>query len=248
MTSEYFYKFFLILISGVAYPGMAQVQLNEILILSNSSVKAETGTDKIQSRLKESNKKAGTAGYQLFKADRGKYKGDFLMTCMGEGKIKDGPFNELADILNTPSSFTAYKLIGANKFSSLPKAGILGIHYLKVKQDKTKSFEKFVEEKLNPVLGQLLPDMQMLYYKASVGQQTGSYITIFTIESIAARDKYWPEGSETEKLKETFRPLQNLALELSAYLEDGSYLKPESGGAAAYFESLDWTDYILLQL
>ena len=228
--------------------GIAQVQLAETLIFSSSPVKAEIDTDKIQSRLKESNKTAKAGGYHVFKADRGKHKGEFLVAFLGDVKIKGGPFSDLADILNSPSSFTEYKLIGANKFSSLPKAGILGIHYLKIKQDKSKAFEKFVEEKLNPVLSQLLPDMQMLYYRATGGEQKGSYITIFTIESVEARDKYWPEGSETEKLKETFRPLKNLALELSAYLEEGSYLKPDSGGAAAYYESLDWTDYILQQL
>ena len=35
-----------------------------------------------------------------------------------------------------------------------------------------------------------------------------------------------------------------LAKELGAYLVPGSYLEPESGGAAAYWESKEWTDYV----
>ena len=99
-------------------------------------------------------------------------------------------------------------------------------------------------EKLHPAVGQLLPDMQLLYYKAVAGENAGSYITIFAIESVAARDKYWPSGApETELLKQAFRPLNGLAAELGSYLVEGSYLEPK-GGAAAYFESHEWTDFI----
>jgi len=102
-----------------------------------------------------------------------------------------------------------------------------------------------VVDKLHPAVSQLFPDMQLLYYKAVAGENKGSYITIFTIDSPAGRDKYWPGGSaETEILKKTFKPLEGLAKELGSYLVEGSYLEPSSGGAAAYWESKVWTDFV----
>jgi len=35
-----------------------------------------------------------------------------------------------------------------------------------------------------------------------------------------------------------------LGKELGNYLVEGSYLEPSSGGAAAFFESKEWTDFI----
>jgi hypothetical protein len=151
----------------------------------------------------------------------------------------------LADFLKNPRAYTEYQLIGAENFKSLPVAGILGIHYIKVKPERSADFEKFVVDKLHPAVGKLFPDMQLLYYKAVAGDNKGDYITIFTIESVAARDKYWPAGApETEVLKKGFLPLKGLAVQLGDYLVEGSYLKPESGGAAAYFESIKWTDFV----
>jgi hypothetical protein len=90
--------------------------------------------------------------------------------------------------------------------------------------------------------------MGLFYYKAISGKDPGSYITIFAISSYEGREKYWPAGKpETEVLKSAFAPLKELAAELGTYLEKDSYLKPDSGGAAAYFESLDWTDYLLVE-
>jgi hypothetical protein len=150
-----------------------------------------------------------------------------------------------SDFLENTHVYTEYRLIGADKFNSLPVAGILGIHYIKVKKERSAEFEKFVVEKLHPAVGNVLPDMQLLYYKATAGDQVGTYITIFAITSVAARDKYWPAGApETKILKDAFRPHQGLGKELGHYLVEGSYLEPSSGGAAAYFESKEWTDFI----
>ena len=118
-----------------------------------------------------------------------------------------------ADFLSNPNAYTEYSLIGAENFKSLPVAGILGIHYIKVKPERSAEFEKLVIEKLHPAVGQLFPDMQLLYYKAVAGDNKGEYITIFTIESTAARDKYWPSGApETEVLKKGFRSLEKTCI------------------------------------
>jgi hypothetical protein len=144
-------------------------------------------------------------------------------------------------------AYTEYQLIGADQFKSLPEIGILGIHYIKVKKEKAGDFEKFVKEKMHPAVGSILPDMHLLTYKAVGGENAGSYITIFAITSVEARDKYWPAGKpETPVLKEAFRPYKDLAQALSGYLVEGSYLEP-AGGAAAIFESREWTDFIYQQ-
>ena len=244
------------------------MKMGEVIIVSNSTlkkdVKPEAFRDWVNKEIAPSwNKKYPGTGIHLFHADRGNRKGGFLLVS-GAARVADrgilppeSPFTEKvisatnteskspAYFLSNPESYTEYRLIGAEKFKSLPVVGILGIHYIKVKPDRSAAFEKFVIEKLHPAVGQLFPDMQLLYYKAVAGDNKGEYITIFTIESVAARDKYWPAGApETEILKKGFLPLKDLALELGDYLVEGSYLKPESGGAAAYFESIKWTDFV----
>ena len=234
-----------------------EMKMGEVIIVSNSGLKKGVNADTLQAYITKEvapswNKAKPGVSMHWFRADRGNRKGEFLFVC-GATKLSDrktlspgSPFTNtgLSDVLSNPDSYTEYHLIGADKFKSLPVVGILGIHYIKVKPDRSKEFEKFVIDKLHPAVGQLLPDMQLLYYKAVAGENTGSYITIFAIESVAARDKYWPSGApETELLKQTFRPFTGLAAELGPYLVEGSYLKPE-GGAAAYFESKEWTDFI----
>jgi hypothetical protein len=202
-------------------------------------------------------------GIYLFNADRGDRKGSFLLVCTSKQvadrqKLPAGsPFNDktlsgnevnpvsFTNYVSNGDAYTEYRLIGPRQFNPLPVAGILGMHFIKVKKDSAAAFEKFVKDKLNPSVGHLLPDLQLLYFKAAAGDKAGSYLLIFVLTSSASRDKYWPAGApETEALKQAFLPYKSLAKELGSYLAEDSYLKPESGGAAAYFESLEWTDYV----
>ena len=252
--------FLFTLVASSAMVHAQGMKMGEVIIVSNptltNDVKPETFRDWVNQEIVPSwDKKYPGTSMHLFQADRGKGKGEFLLvtgtaTQADREKLPQGnPFTQNViipdDFFNEPGSYTDYRLIGAENFKSLPGAGILGIHYIKVKPGRSAEFEKFVIEKLHPAVGQLFPDMQLLYYKAVTGDNKGEYITIFTIESVAARDKYWPSGApETEVLKKGFAPLKKLALELGDYLVEGSYLKPESGGAAAYFESTKWTDFV----
>jgi hypothetical protein len=89
--------------------------------------------------------------------------------------------------------------------------------------------------------------MQLIYYKAVAGDNSSSYITVFALESTAARHKYWPEGApETEELKAAFRPYNEVARRLEPYLVEGSYLAADSGGGAAIYESREWTDFVII--
>ncbi|HEX6227337.1 MAG TPA: hypothetical protein VFZ52_23130 [Chryseolinea sp.] len=248
-----------LLISGMAY-GQG-IPVGKVLVLHVPELKEGVTPQAFQDFLASdflpsTDRKFPDLTFEFFKADRGAQKGKFLLVGSAENNKNTGPAKEspfivgtgkktLGDYTKNPQSFTEYNLIGADKITSLPNAGILGIHFIKVKQDRLKEFEVFVVEKLHPVVGHLFPDMQLLYYKATGGANIGSYITIFTIDSPAARDKYWPGGAdETTILKTTFKPLEGLAKELGTYLVEGSFLEPSSGGAAAYWESKVWTDFV----
>jgi hypothetical protein len=255
----------------VASAGMLHAQgmkMGEVIIISNSAIQKGVKPEALQNWINDEVASSWTRKYpgtsmHLFLADRGDSKGKFLLvTSVVRAAYREvlpagSPFAEdvfaeananiksSADFLRNPDAYTEYSLIGPEHFKSLPVAGILGIHYIKVKPERSAEFEKLVVDKLHPSVGQLFPDMQLLYYKAVAGDHKGEYITIFTIKSAAARDKYWPAGApETETLKKGFDPLKKLAVELGDYLVEGSYLKPESGGAAAYFESVKWTDFV----
>jgi len=240
------------------------IQLGEEIMISTSPLKKEVKPEEFEACIKKigpSWNKKNRAEIQVFRADRGGRKGESLLVCSAKARdrksLGDGsPFTDNllsaggvscrpSDYLSNPGAFTEYRLIGAEKFKSLPVTAILGIHYIKVKKERSQEFEKFVVDKLHPAVGQLFPDLQLLYYKSVAGDNTGSYITIFALESAAARDKYWPGGKDAEILKEAFKPLQGLAKELGPYLEEGSYLEPTTGAAAAYFESRQWTDFVI---
>lgn len=239
--------------------------MGEVIVISASSLKKNVKPEAFKVFINEamaakSKKTKPAVSIQLFQADRGNRKGEALLAFTAksvadrEAFTSGSPFTDevlsvsskrCSDFLDNTHVYTEYRLIGADKFKSLPLTGILGIHYIKVKKERTVEFEKFVVEKLHPAVGHVLPDMQLLYYKATAGEQVGTYITIFAITSVAARDKYWPAGApETKILKDAFRPHQGLGKELGNYLVEGSYLEPSSGGAAAFFESKEWTDFV----
>jgi hypothetical protein len=258
-----------LLLVSILLAGSANAQgikMGEVIVMSTSAVKKDVKGESFKAFIDEvattKLKKANPdVSLQLFQADRGNKKGEFLLALSAktaadrEAYSSGSPFTDQilaasskrsSDFLDNTHVYTEYRLIGANKFTSLPVVDILGIHYIKVKKERSAEFEKFVIEKLHPAVGQVLPDMHLLYYKATAGDQAGgTYITIFAITSVAARDKYWPAGApETKVLKDAFGPHQGLAKELGNYLVEGSYLEPSSGGAAAYFESKQWTDFI----
>ena len=239
----------------------AQVKIGETLSFSHLQLRTDVDeeefrdfvTEDLIPQLKDTN----LFSYHLLKADRGDQKGKYLFvqTTNKSTNLKRSDYlaaakritgNEsLKKHLANAATFSQYHLIGADKIGNLPTSGVLGLHFIKVKKERAEDFENLVERKLHPAVSQLFPDMQLFYYKCVDGENKGSYLTLFTIDSPGARDRYWPEGKpETEILKKTFKPLEALAKELGTYLEPGTFLEPESGGAAAYWESKEWTDYV----
>lgn len=258
----------LFMISGLPILPAQPTQIGEVMILNHPAYKANISPEAFLSFAGKEwvpswNKTNPQTPVGIYRADRGEGKNQLLLAYMLPGSVKrdskkrSGPFgpgldnkskSTLSVYLNNPDEFTEYRLIGADPFKSLPAAGILGLHYIQVRPERAAAFEKLVKDKLHPALGSLLPDMQMLYYKQVAGNASGfkgtTYLTVFTIASPAARDKYWPTGQpETEMLKQAFQPWNELAKELSSYLVEDSYLLP-GNGAAAIFESKRWTDYV----
>jgi hypothetical protein len=263
--SKFLLLFFVLML--VCVIGYAQrVTIGNTLVVSQPTLNKGVKPDAFQSFIFKKvlpilNKGDQELLFSLFRADRGNLKGAFLMVGT-TGKIEKPKAGQMKsplsisetkgieripEFVSNPETFTEYRLVGWEEITSLPSSGILGIHSIQVKKERAKEFEEFVVNKLHPAVSQLFPDMQLLYFKAVGGENVGSYITIFTIDSPEARDKYWPGGtSETEILKKTFKSVEGLAKELETYLVEGSYLEPESGGAAAYWESKVWTDFILV--
>ena len=175
----------------------------------------------------------------VFRSDRGNRKGDYLVTWTGSSKD-----TRPGDVPGSTDQASEYLLLSPDKVGPLPNVDVLGIHYIKVRPDRREAFEKYVRDTLHPAVGNLRPDLRLLYYKAVRGPDTGNYITIFALTK-ESRDKYWPGGSDSDDLRSAFKPVRAHTKELLTYLVDGSALTDEKFAAAVY-ESREWADFILL--
>ena len=175
----------------------------------------------------------------VFQADRGNRKGDYMLTWTGGSKD-----TRPVDATGGTAAPSEYQLLSPGKVGPLPDVDVLGIHYIKVRPDRRDAFEKYVSDTLHPAVGNLRPDLRLLYYKAVRGPDAGSYITIFALTK-ESRDKYWPGGSDSDDLRVAFKPVSAHTKELLTYLVDGSALTDEKFAAAIY-ESREWADFVLL--
>lgn len=171
----------------------------------------------------------------LFQADRGGRKGQYLLVTTSGAEAGSAPPGGQA---------SRYRLLSPETVGTLPEVDVLGIHYIKVRPERADAFELFVGRTLHPAVGNLRPDLRLLYYKAVAGPDMGSYIALFALTR-ESRDKYWPGGSDSDDLRAAFKPVQPLTTELSTYLVEGSALT-DPRFAAAVFESRTWTDFVLL--
>ena len=171
----------------------------------------------------------------VFQADRGVRKGQYLVVTTPAAK---------AGSTGDGGRASEYRLLSPETAGTLPDVDVLGIHYLKVRPERREAFETFVTRTLNPAVGNLRPDLRLLYYKAVRGPDAGSYVTIFALTR-ESRDKYWPGGSDSDVLRAAFGPVKTHTKELLTYLVDGSALTDEKFAAAIY-ESRDWSDFVLI--
>jgi len=175
----------------------------------------------------------GSRAAYVFQADRGGRKGQYLH--VSPGKPAAAPASG--------GAVTEYRLLGSAP-TPLPEVDVLGIHYLQVRPDRREAFEQFAATVLHPAVGNLRPDLRLLYYKAVSGPDAGKYITIFALTR-ESRDKYWPGGADAEVLKTAFAPVKVHTKPLLTYLVDGSANTDEKLAAAVY-ESREWSDFVLV--
>ena len=267
-----FLAFFL---ATIAQPARGQkVKLGEVLVINTLDLKPDADPAAFESHVTEKMlpswdalKEGGETHF--FRADRGKDQGSYWMVWSfetedqrdamrpgGEGSgfsaaafEKVGKAGALpAEFLSDEGGFTDYELIGADRIDRLPEVELLGVHYIKVRPDRSDAFDEFVRDTLNPALVGQMRGMDLLYYKGVEGDQKGNYLTVFAIGTHEDREYYWPTGApETEALSEAFAPLKEIAQRLKTYLVPGTFPDVDTGLAAAIFESIEWTDFAILK-
>src|SRR5262245_54953267 len=114
---------------------------------------------------------------------------------------KAGDFRPMLSSYVTGGRFIEYQLVAPQAVKPpLPEVDVLGLHYARVRPDRREAFDKFVADKLHPVVGNLRPDLRLLYYRPVRGDEPGAYITNFGLTG-SSRDKYWPKGADSDVLK-----------------------------------------------
>ena len=209
----------IVVLGALTLPGQApKMKLGEVLLVAPSATP-----------------EGGSARGYVFQADRGSRKGQYLHVWSGAATDARPP---------APPTASEYRLVSPATAGSLPDVDVLGMHYIKVLPDRRAAFEQFVASTLHPAVGNLRPDLRLLYYKAVSGPQAGSYVTIFALTR-ESRDRYWPGGSDSDALRAAFAPVGPLRKELLTYLVEHSALTDPKFAAAVY-ESRDWSDFVLI--
>lgn len=180
----------------------------------------------------------------LFQVDRGAMKGQRALVWTVDTLKRRRAHPAALESAGAVKGNVEYHLVAPETAGALPQVDVLGLHYTSVRPERVEAFERFVGEKLNPSVGNLRPDLRILYYKAVRGAAEGSYIALFALTR-ASRDKYWPGGSDSDDLRAAFKPVQGLTKELSTFLVEGSYLADPKFAAAVY-ESREWADFVLV--
>ena len=138
------------------------MKLNDVLVFNHLDVKAEADPKAF----------AASAGWEvhLLRKDRGNRPGRYLVVVSTSRQTSAAP------TVTSGVPFTEsreYRLVGADRVAPLPEVDVLGIHYLQVRPERRDAFDRFVIEKLHPAVGNLRPDLRLLYYKAVSGGDAG---------------------------------------------------------------------------
>jgi len=229
------------------------MKLGEVLIFHTPDFKPDADLaafeDRVGKEIVASRKAIGPGSeLHLLRADRGSRKGQYVLASVMSLQRRDKE-PASSPLKATPFAggdgrHTEYHLLSPEAVGSLPDVEILGVHYTKVRPERREAFERFVGATVHPVVGNLRPDLRVLYYRAADGGGGSNYLAVFALTR-ASRDKYWPGGSDSDDLRAAFRPAQGLTTELRTYLVEGSYLADPKFAAAVY-ESREWTDFVLV--
>jgi hypothetical protein len=236
-----------------ATAGAQTMKLGEVLIFHTPDFKPDADPvafeNRVGNEIVASRKTSGPASeLHLLRADRGSRKGQYVlvsaMSLQQRGKEPASSPLKMTSFTGGDGQRAEYHLLSPEAVGSLPDVEILGVHYTKVRPERREAFERFVGEKVHPAVGNLRPDLRILYYRAASGGSGSNYIAVIALTR-ASRDKYWPGGSDSDDLRAAFRPVQGLTTDLRTYLVEGSYLADPKFAAAVY-ESREWTDFVLV--
>ena len=103
-----------------------------------------------------------------------------MLTWTGSSKDK-----RPGDVPGSTAQTSEYQLLSPDKVGSLPHVDVLGIHYIKVRPNRREAFERYVADTLHPAVGNLRPDLRLLYYKAVQGPDTGIHHYLRPDEGVA---------------------------------------------------------------
>jgi regulator of RNase E activity RraA len=202
--------------------GGSTMKLGSSLVLFVPDEKADADAASLAAHAKQ--------GLVLARRDRGKGSQHLLVATSAQAA--------------GPGRRVDYELVRPKGVGELPEVEVLGLHHAKVRPERLAEFDRFVAEKLHPAVGNLRPDLRLLYYKPVRGEEPGSYLTVFAL-SKASRDKYWPKGQDSDALRAAFDAnVTGLAAELRGFLVEGSYATGNL--AAAVYESTQWADYVIV--
>jgi hypothetical protein len=220
--------------------------LDEILVLRLLTAKADADPAALEAAM------AGAPAHTyLLRADRGTREGQVAIAASGSapaaadlGERVARAAARLAPLVASTGQTFEYRLLSREGIGPLPSVDVLGMHYHQVREGRREAFEQFVEETVSPAVGRLRPDLRLLYYRTVGPANAGPYVTIFALTR-ESRDRYWPDGSDSDLLRAAFAPVRGLTAELKTYLVDGSFLADDKFAASVY-ESRDWTDFVVV--
>lgn len=241
----------LVLLIGSSTLQAQTMKLGEVLVFHAPDLRPDADADAFEAHALDNvvpawKKRVAGGDVALVRKDRGPRPGRYLLVSAFARSARARVGDVTADMgrfATGRGQTVEYHLVAPEKAGALPDVDILGIHYTKVQPERLDAFDRFIADTLHPAVGNLRPDLRLLYYKPVSGTDAGNYITVFALTR-ESRDKYWPKGADSEVLKSAFKPVQPLADQLKAYLVEGSYATGNL--AAAVYESREWVDWVVV--
>ena len=140
------------------------MKLGEVLVLHAPELRPDVDATAFEAHIRND--------VVLVRKDRGPHPGRYLLAAAFEKSLRA----LVVDFSAASGTFVSgrgqsveYHLVGPETLGALPDADVLGIHYHSVRPDRRDAFDRFVADAIHPAVGNLRPDLRLLYYKAVSG-------------------------------------------------------------------------------